>query len=230
MWASIVTRGIRFFLVAALLWRFGEPIRAFVEKRLTLLTWLFLIALIGGSWLSAISSSSGSRMTFAERLPLPSKLGLLAALGSAALLGGAYYFQYIVGLPPCEMCYWQRYPHMVAIVAGLAAFASFGSPRMVLVLLLVAITAVLVTSAIGFFHAGVEYRFWPGPQACSGNIPRGLSAEELKKALFGAKMVRCDETPGRWGASPWPAGTRCCRRLWPSSSPPAWPAGVKVPR
>src|SRR5690348_13176115 len=44
MWASIVTRGARFFLVAALLWRFGEPIRAFIEKRLTLLTWLFLIA------------------------------------------------------------------------------------------------------------------------------------------------------------------------------------------
>ena len=48
MWASIVTRGLRFFLVAALLWKFGEPIRAFIEKRLTLLTWVFLFALIGG--------------------------------------------------------------------------------------------------------------------------------------------------------------------------------------
>ena len=48
VWASIVTRGLRFFLVAALLWKFGEPIRTFIEKRLTLLTWLFLIALVGG--------------------------------------------------------------------------------------------------------------------------------------------------------------------------------------
>jgi len=48
VWASIVTRGARFFLVAWLLWQFGEPIRAFIEKRLALLTWLFLIALIGG--------------------------------------------------------------------------------------------------------------------------------------------------------------------------------------
>ncbi|MBN9512505.1 MAG: DedA family protein [Alphaproteobacteria bacterium] len=48
VWASILTRGARFFLVAALLWKFGEPIRTFIEKRLTLLTWLFLIALIGG--------------------------------------------------------------------------------------------------------------------------------------------------------------------------------------
>lgn len=48
VWASILTRGLRFFLVAALLWKFGEPIRAFIEKRLTLLTWIFLFALIGG--------------------------------------------------------------------------------------------------------------------------------------------------------------------------------------
>ena len=48
VWASIVTRGVRFFVVAALLWKYGEPIRTFIEKRLTLLTWVFLIALIGG--------------------------------------------------------------------------------------------------------------------------------------------------------------------------------------
>ena len=48
VWASIVTRGLRFFLVAALLWKFGEPIRAFIEKRLELVTWAFLALLIGG--------------------------------------------------------------------------------------------------------------------------------------------------------------------------------------
>jgi membrane protein YqaA with SNARE-associated domain len=48
VWASIVTRGARFFIVAALLWKYGEPIRAFIEQRLTLVTWLFLIALVGG--------------------------------------------------------------------------------------------------------------------------------------------------------------------------------------
>jgi membrane protein YqaA with SNARE-associated domain len=48
VWASVVTRGARFFVVAALLWKYGEPIRAFIEERLTLVTWLFLIALVGG--------------------------------------------------------------------------------------------------------------------------------------------------------------------------------------
>jgi disulfide bond formation protein DsbB len=133
-------------------------------------------------------------MTLVERLPLPSKLGLLAALGSGALLGGAYYFQYVMGLSPCEMCYWQRYPHMVAIVVGLLALASFAWPRLALVFMLTAITALIVTAGIGVFHAGVEYHWWAGPQACSGTVPTGLSPEELKKYLFGAKMVRCDQT------------------------------------
>ncbi len=46
--ACIVTRAARFFLVAALLRQFGPPIRAFIEKRLTLVFLVFLIALIGG--------------------------------------------------------------------------------------------------------------------------------------------------------------------------------------
>lgn len=47
-WASLLTRGVRFMGESALLWWFGPPIRAFIEKRLSLLTWVFLIALIGG--------------------------------------------------------------------------------------------------------------------------------------------------------------------------------------
>jgi disulfide bond formation protein DsbB len=141
-------------------------------------------------------------MTLSEPFPLPSKLGLLALLGSGALLGGAYYFQYVVGLAPCEMCHWQRWPHMVAIGAGFLAAASFAWPRLALVFMLIAITALIATAAIGVFHVGVEYRWWPGPQACTGNIPTGLSAEQLKKYLFGAKMVRCDQTAwSMWGIS-----------------------------
>ncbi|MCW9043643.1 MAG: DedA family protein [Pseudopelagicola sp.] len=45
---SILARGVRFFLVAALLWKFGAPIRDFIEKRLGLVTTLFLLLLFGG--------------------------------------------------------------------------------------------------------------------------------------------------------------------------------------
>ena len=108
VWASIVTRGARFFLVAALLWKFGEPIRAFIEKRLTLVMWLFLIVLVGG--FVAVEVPVCIEVM---SLPYPTRLGLIAALGSIALLGGAYYFQYVVGLAPCDMC----------LVAALSAHA-----------------------------------------------------------------------------------------------------------
>lgn len=46
--ASVAARGLRFFIVAGLLWHFGEPIRTFIEKRLSLLFGLFCALLVGG--------------------------------------------------------------------------------------------------------------------------------------------------------------------------------------
>ena len=45
---SIIARGLRFFIVAALLWKFGAPIRDFIERRLGLMFTLFCVLLIGG--------------------------------------------------------------------------------------------------------------------------------------------------------------------------------------
>ncbi len=49
--ASIVARGLRFFVVAALLWKFGAPIRDFIERRLGLMFTLFVVILLGGFYL-----------------------------------------------------------------------------------------------------------------------------------------------------------------------------------
>lgn len=46
--ASVVARGLRFFIVAGLLWKFGAPVRGFIEKRLGLLFTLFVVLLLGG--------------------------------------------------------------------------------------------------------------------------------------------------------------------------------------
>lgn len=48
MVASVVARGLRFFIVAALLWKFGAPIRDFIERRLGLMFILFVVLLLGG--------------------------------------------------------------------------------------------------------------------------------------------------------------------------------------
>ncbi|MGE5504160.1 MAG: YqaA family protein [Actinomycetota bacterium] len=46
--ASVISRGMRFLMVSALLWKFGAPIRTFVERRLKLVTTAFVVALVGG--------------------------------------------------------------------------------------------------------------------------------------------------------------------------------------
>ena len=108
----------------------------------------------------------------------------LVLTGSAALLGGALAFQYLGHLAPCEMCLWQRWPHVAALIIGLMAWA-MGSRRALVDL---AAVAVLASAAIGFFHAGVEYHWWAGPQACTG---AAFDATNIAAALA-APMIRCD--------------------------------------
>ena len=51
MVASVIARGLRFFVVATLLWKFGAPIRDFIERRLGLMFILFVVILLGGFYM-----------------------------------------------------------------------------------------------------------------------------------------------------------------------------------
>ena len=51
MVASVIARGLRFFVVATLLWKFGAPIRDFIERRLGLMVILFVVILLGGFYM-----------------------------------------------------------------------------------------------------------------------------------------------------------------------------------
>lgn len=118
------------------------------------------------------------------------RLAQQLALGiPAVLLGGAYLSQYGFGLYPCEMCWWQRWPHFAAVALALV---SFFLPRRVLWVGLAAL-AILVSGAIGAFHAGVEYGWWEGLTGCATIVPQdGASALE---SIMNAPMIRCDEAP-----------------------------------
>ena len=87
---------------------------------------------------------------------------LLALLVPVGLLGGALFSQYIGGLWPCEMCWWQRYPHAAAIlVAGLAFAFTADSPR-ARALTALAAAAIAISGGIGVYHAGVEAHVFKG--------------------------------------------------------------------
>jgi disulfide bond formation protein DsbB len=116
----------------------------------------------------------------------------LAFLLPAALLGGAYGSQYIGGLFPCEMCWWQRYPHFAAVAIALSAF-SVGNPGYRNALVALAALVIATSGAIAGFHAGVEYGWWEGLTKCTTSVSG--TGDELLKSIMNAPLIRCDVAP-----------------------------------
>jgi disulfide bond formation protein DsbB len=115
-----------------------------------------------------------------------------ALLLPLALILGAYASQYIGKLYPCEMCWWQRYPHFAAI--GFAALAYVGRNRFTQnVLVALAALAILTSGLIGGFHAGVEYNYWEGLTRCSTTMV--ADGGDFTKSIMNAPLVRCDVAP-----------------------------------
>lgn len=113
---------------------------------------------------------------------------LLATLGSVGLLGGAFAFQHIGGLFPCQLCLWQRWPHAAAILIGVIALATGWRG-----LAWAGALAALATAGIGGFHVGVEQGWWEGLATCTAGSISGIStADLLNPAAPISAPVRCD--------------------------------------
>ena len=112
---------------------------------------------------------------------------LIALLLPLSLLGGALGSQYIGGLHPCEMCYWQRWPHAAAILLAGLAFTGPASSSRSRALTLLAAAAIAISGAIGVYHAGVEAKIFEGFTTCTAT--RGLTLQDIMKV----PLVRCDQ-------------------------------------
>jgi disulfide bond formation protein DsbB len=126
------------------------------------------------------------------------RLAALAALGLALLaIGGAWFSQLVLGLMPCELCLLQRWPYYVGVpLAGLAWLLARGmsAPRSILSALLFILAFVFIVSAgLGIYHAGVEWGFWAGPGACTGQYASPTSTDDFLKSLDAGPSVRCDQ-------------------------------------
>jgi len=122
---------------------------------------------------------------------------LLALLVPAALLAGAYGSQYIGGLTPCEMCWWQRYAHFAALVPALLAFTAPAASTRSRALVLLAALAIAISGGIGFYQAGVERHIFEGFTTCTSTA-HGTSTADLLKQIMAAPLVRCDEIQWSW--------------------------------
>jgi disulfide bond formation protein DsbB len=120
---------------------------------------------------------------------------------SGATLLGALFFQYVLKLPPCPLCLEQRLPyHVVIPLSLLLAIAALArAPRALITVGLIAIAvAMLCGAALGAYHAGVEWRWWPGPTDCTGPLTDFSKNGSLLDQLKSARIVRCDEAAWRF--------------------------------
>lgn len=123
------------------------------------------------------------------------KPGALAFLIALAAILGALAFEHIGGYAPCPLCLEQRYAYYVGVPAlfvGLV-MVSAGFTRPAAVLFGLAALAFLANGALGVYHAGAEWRFWPGPDSCTGTQGLTTSAGNLLETLKETTVVRCDE-------------------------------------
>jgi disulfide bond formation protein DsbB len=132
-------------------------------------------------------------------------IAIAVGMAAVALLLGALGFQYLGHLPPCELCMWQRWPHVAAAVVGL------GGPLLIRSRLVergvapaiagLAALLVALSGAVGVYHAGIEWHWWPGPQSCTGsafqytggrldlNAPVVVMCDRAAWRLFGISMA-----------------------------------------
>lgn len=109
------------------------------------------------------------------------------------LYGGALVSQFGFGLFPCEMCYWQRWPHQAAIILAVGALLLRHRPDAMRGLTYAAAAAIALSGLIGVYHAGVEYGLWEGLTTCATNSSGTVSLD----TIMNAPLIRCDEAQWR---------------------------------
>jgi disulfide bond formation protein DsbB len=114
---------------------------------------------------------------------------------AAATIATALLFQYVGGYAPCPLCLEERYAYYFAVPASalallLARGHGVGPARLLLVLVALAF---LLNAGLGLYHAGVEWKWWQGPSACSG----GFDLKWGQGGVADTPVIRCDEASWR---------------------------------
>jgi disulfide bond formation protein DsbB len=132
--------------------------------------------------------------------PIGTRQGLaaMASLGVlVAAIGTALAFQHLGGYIPCALCLEQRMPYYTAmplLAAGLLLNARTSPAFLVRACFAIAAAVMLYGMALGVFHAGFEWGFWPGPQDCAVTAGGGaVSAGDLLSTIDSVKAPSCDQ-------------------------------------
>ena len=125
---------------------------------------------------------------------------LAAACASAAMLGAAHAFETFGHYAPCHLCLLQRDVYWTALSVGVVGFI-LGYVRLTWARRAAdVLLALIFLGGLGLaaYHAGVEWKWWPGPASCTGGA-RAVSAGQLAAFMSGVQknIVQCDQAAWR---------------------------------
>jgi len=105
------------------------------------------------------------------------------------ILGVAYFIEYILKIPPCSMCIYQRIPYYLAVTAILLSlFKILNFKKLIIVLLLLTVTNL----GLSFYHIGIEQGFFEELSTCANNL-KSNDINNLLNELKKQKIVSCKD-------------------------------------
>lgn len=126
------------------------------------------------------------------------RIGGMMLLAALAIIGTALAFEHIGGYLPCHLCLMQRWAYYASIPALFLAMVLAGEmPRVSALLFALVALAFLGNAGLAAYHAGVEWKFWPGPQTCTGTATLPKTAGDLLTGME-HDVVACDEAQWRF--------------------------------
>ena len=106
------------------------------------------------------------------------------------ILGAAFFFEYVRGLEPCELCLWQRIPYYIVLLISFVSLFSFAE-RVYYWVLVLSAGLFFVGAGLAGYHFGIELGFWQGFTQCSGGGALATTPQELMRQLQTAQPLDC---------------------------------------
>ncbi len=125
---------------------------------------------------------------------------LIAAAAAAAMLATAHGFESFGHYEPCTLCLRQREVYWAALATGLIGFGLGQTGRRHERTASLILGVLFATGAVvAAYHAGAEWKWWPGPTTCSGAGGGAISEHSVADLFAGAKIraPACDEASWR---------------------------------
>jgi disulfide bond formation protein DsbB len=136
-------------------------------------------------------------LPFQSMLSSSQRVGALLLVAATAVILTALAFEHLGGYTPCPLCLEERYGYFAAIPALAIALFLLWAGRLGAASAVFALVALvlLANGALGIYHAGAEWKLWPGPETCGAAQPLSKAAGSLLNDLGTTRVIRCDEAP-----------------------------------